>query len=55
MLNMQHITPNFKRWGYSDILGGGHEKMKRPVHMVEGSHHLRKTPTHLVAEVFIHY
>ena len=22
VLNMQHITPNSKRWGYSDIPGG---------------------------------
>ena len=24
VLNMQHITPNSKRWDYSDIPGGGH-------------------------------
>ena len=22
VLNMQHMTPNSKRWGYSDISGG---------------------------------
>ena len=27
MLNMQHITPNSKRWDYSDIPGGCHKKI----------------------------
>ena len=27
MLNMQHITPNTKRWDYSDIPGGSHKKI----------------------------
>ena len=45
VLNMQHITPNSKRWDYSDIPGGGHKKIKGPTHMVEGGHHLRKAPT----------
>ena len=30
VLNMQHITPNSKRWDYSDIPGGGHKKIKDP-------------------------
>ena len=46
MLNMQHITPNSKRWDYSDIPGDGHKKLKDPpAHMAEGVHHLRKAPT----------
>ena len=44
MLNMQHITPNSKRWDYSDIPGGAHKKIKGLVHMAEGGHHLRKAP-----------
>ena len=39
---MQHITPNLKRWDYSDIPGGNTwEKIKGHAHMVEGDHHLR--------------
>ena len=45
MLNIQHIALNVKRWDYSDILTGVFEKIKRPVHMVEGAHHLRERPT----------
>ena len=53
VLNMQHITPNWKRWYYSDIPGSGHKKIKGPppphththTHMVEGAHHRRKAPT----------
>ena len=30
VLNMQHITQNSKRWDYSDIPGGGHERLKDP-------------------------
>ena len=45
MLNMQHITPNLKRWDHSDIPGGGHKNIKGPIHMAEGGHHLRKAPT----------
>ena len=44
MLNMQHKTPNWKRWDYSEIPGGGHIKIKGPAHMVEGGNHLRKAP-----------
>ena len=44
VLNMQHITPNSKRWDHSDIPSGGHKKIKEPAHMVEGSQHLRKKP-----------
>ena len=48
VLNMQHITPNSKRWHYSDSPSGGHKKIKGPTHMVEGGHTLEKpaTPTH---------
>ena len=28
VLNMQHITPNLKRWDYSDIPCGGHKILK---------------------------
>ena len=38
---MQHITPNSKRWDYSDIPGGSHGQIKGPAHMVEGGHHPR--------------
>ena len=31
--NMQHITPNSKRWDYSNIPGDGHNKIKGPTHM----------------------
>ena len=44
VLNMQHKTPNSKIWDYSDIPGGGHKKRKGPAHMVEGGHHIRKSP-----------
>ena len=47
-MNMQHITPNSKRWNYSDIPGGG-TKIKGPAHVVEVGLHLRNrtpTPTH---------
>ena len=49
MLNMQHITPNSKRWDYSDIPSGGTEKIKGLDHMAEGEgvHHLRKDPTQI--------
>ena len=30
VLNMQYITPNSKRWDYSDIPGGGHKRFKDP-------------------------
>ena len=42
--NMQHITPNLKRWNYSDISNGGHKKIKGLTHMVEGGHTLRIAP-----------
>ena len=51
VLNIQHITPNSKRWDYSDTPGGGHKKIKGPAHMVEGGHHLRKAPTHTHTEI----
>ena len=45
MLNMQcTVTPNLKRWDYSDILHGGSEKIKGPANMVEAEHHVRKEP-----------
>ena len=44
VLNMQHITPNSKRWDYSDIPSGCTEKIKGPAHMAEGDYHLRKDP-----------
>ena len=45
MFNMQHITPNLKRWDYSDIPGGGTErKIKGPTHMIESGHYLRNRP-----------
>ena len=28
VLNIQHITPNAKRWDYPDIPSGGHKKIK---------------------------
>ena len=45
VLNMQHTTPNSKRWDYSGIHDGGHKKTEGPVHVVEGGHYLRKAPT----------
>ena len=41
VLNMQHITPNSKRWDYSDIPGVGHKKIKGPAHIAEDGHRLR--------------
>ena len=32
VLNMQHITPNSKRWDYSDTPGGRHKKIKGAAH-----------------------
>ena len=43
-LNMQHITPNSKRWDHSAIPFSGHKKIKGPAQMAEGGHHLRKAP-----------
>ena len=56
VLNMQQITPNLKRWHYSDIPSGGHKSLKGPAHMVEGGHQFRKKnspplpPTGIVME-----
>ena len=36
VLNRQHITPNSKRWAFSDIPGGRHKMIKGPAYMVEG-------------------
>ena len=57
VLNMQHITPNSKRWDYSDIPGGSHGQIKGPTHMVEGGHHPRNRPPTLgITSVdFYHY
>ena len=44
VLNMQHITPNSKRWDYWDIPGGGHKKIEGPAHMVEGGYHYIQKP-----------
>ena len=30
MLNMQHVTPNSERWDYSEISGGGMDRLKDP-------------------------
>ena len=43
VLNMQYITPNTKRWDYSDILVVA-QKINGPAHMVDGGHHLRNSP-----------
>ena len=57
VLNMQHITPNSKRWDYSDIPGGSHVQIKGPAHMVEGGHHPRNRPPTLgtMSVDFYHY
>ena len=57
VLNMQHITPNSKRWDYSDIPGGSHLQIKGPAHMVEGGHHPRNRPPTLgtTSVDFYHY
>ena len=54
---MQHITPNSKRWDYSDIPGGSHGQIKGPTHMVEGGHHPRNRPPTLgtMSVDFSHY
>ena len=48
VLNMQHITPNSKRWDYSDIPGGGVWKIKGPTYMVDGSHQDPNPHPHLL-------
>ena len=50
VLNMQDITPNSKRWDYSDILGGGHKKIKDPPTWLKVTTTLKKlpTPTHII-------
>ena len=45
MLNMQRITPNSKRWDYSDIPGGGTENIKNPPTRLKVTTTLEKTPT----------
>ena len=54
---MQHITPNSKRWDYSDIPGGSHGQIKGPAHMVEGGHQPRNRPPTLgtTSVDFYHY
>ena len=34
VINMQHRTPNSKRWDHSHIHGDGHKKINGPAHMV---------------------
>ena len=57
VLNLQHITPNSKRWDYSDIPSGSHGQIQGPAHMVEGSHHPRNRPPTLgtTSVDFYHY
>ena len=57
VLNMQHITPNSKRWDYSDIPVGSHGQIKGPTQMVEGGHHPRNIPPTLgtTSVDFYHY
>ena len=45
MKRAQHAAHNSKKWDYLDITSGGHKKIKRPAHMAEVGHHLRKAPT----------
>ena len=45
MLNMQHIIPNLKRWDYSDIPGGGHNRLKDPPTWLKVATTLEKPPT----------
>ena len=55
---MQHITPNSKRWDYSDIPGGSLGQIKGPTHLrVEGGHHPRNRPPTLgtTSVDFYHY
>ena len=51
VLNMQHIKPNLKRWDYSDIPGGGHNRFKGPPPWLKVDTILEKppTPTHKVS------
>ena len=44
VLNMQHITPNSKRWDYSDIPGGGTERLKDPPTWLKATNTLEKDP-----------
>ena len=54
MLNMQQIIPNWKRWYYSDIPGGGHNRLKDPFTWLKVATTLEKppTPTHWVHTKF---
>ena len=45
VLNMQHITPNSKRWNHSDIPGGGHKRLKDPLTWLKVASTLEKPPT----------
>ena len=42
--NMQHITPNSKRWDYSDIPGGSHKLSKDPLAWLKVATTLEKPP-----------
>ena len=44
VLNMKHVTHNSKRWDCSDTLGGSNKNITGPDCMVEGGHHLKKSP-----------
>ena len=37
VLNMQHTTPNSKRWDYSDIPGGAHKKIRYSMSLINHS------------------
>ena len=45
VLNMQIIIPNSKRWDYSDIAGGGHNRLKYPPTWLKVATTLEKPPT----------
>ena len=50
MLNMQHITPNSKRWDYSDILVVAIKRLKDPPTWLKVATTLEKLPTPLAYE-----
>ena len=45
VLNMQHKIPYSKRWDYSDIPGGGHNRLKDPPTWLKVATTLEKPPT----------
>ena len=46
VLNIQHMTPNSKRWAYSDAHGGGHKRWKDPPTWLTVTTTLEKAPNH---------